>query len=74
VCNGQLIIPTESGNPCGRDFTLSDGVTYRWEGCGGDTWVMWENGEQGGNLGDCVYQSETWDCGGDEVVGNWLCG
>lgn len=73
-CNGQTILLTSAGSPCGYKFTLDDGVTYHWEGYGGDTWLMWESGNKGGNLGGCEYVTESWMCGGEKVEGTWLCG
>ncbi|KAK2734447.1 hypothetical protein FQN57_001682 [Myotisia sp. PD_48] len=64
-------IVSSGTNPCERPFTLSDGVTYTWHGCGGETWVTWGNNQV---LGECTYSPESRRCSGFDVAGNWLCG
>ncbi|GAB1318534.1 hypothetical protein MFIFM68171_08744 [Madurella fahalii] len=69
---------TESGGwACDVPFTLTDGVVYRWHGCGAETWVTWAEGEDGERrmLGPCRFvPTEEVLCGELNVRGNWLCG
>ncbi|KAF2117855.1 hypothetical protein BDV96DRAFT_644192 [Lophiotrema nucula] len=80
ACSGTSIVATGSGIPCDYPFRLSDGVEYRWTGCGGDTWVTWDNGSSQGRLGNCVYRQRSEQCSGvgrglrGNVTGNWYCG
>lgn len=52
ACDGTVILKGTE-NPCEHPFTLSDGITYTWHGCGGNTDVTWGNGDFLRKL--CVY-------------------
>ncbi|KAK4185219.1 hypothetical protein QBC35DRAFT_476555 [Podospora australis] len=85
-CNYVTIVSSSdvgTTDPCGIPFTLPDGVTYTWEGCGGYTTVKYRLGQQGEDtsLGKCAYTGGKIFDGCPEVVegevvvqGNWVCG
>ncbi|KAI1491304.1 hypothetical protein F5X96DRAFT_631975 [Biscogniauxia mediterranea] len=70
-CHYQTIVPDDE-TPCDHPFTLENGITYTWRGCGENTWL-----EYGGDdifLGNCDYSAHEWTCGGDTVNAQWICG
>jgi len=69
ACEYAVIVKTGE-NPCGHPFTLGDGVTYQWNGCGSSTWVTWGSNQL---LGYCSALPKNWTCPGVIVQGNWFC-
>lgn len=61
----------EHETPCDHPFTLADGVTYQWRGCGGDRWVKLGNSNQ--LFWYCSAVPQNWTCNDVVVQGNWLC-
>ena len=58
-------------NPCEASFTLRDGITYTWHGCGGDTWMTWGRGVE---LGKCNYMPLSTRCNQYWVNASFICG
>ncbi|KAG7124583.1 hypothetical protein HYQ44_001768 [Verticillium longisporum] len=79
-CRSAVPYAAPGRAPCDQPFELSDGLTYRWRGCGQlPTYVTWAVGADGDEtrLGVCgdVPPAARWDCGGGQTLAaEWLCG
>ncbi|KAG7139282.1 hypothetical protein HYQ45_003686 [Verticillium longisporum] len=80
ACRSAVPYAAPGRAPCDQPFELSDGLTYRWRGCGQlPTYVTWAVGADGDEtrLGVCddVPPAARWDCGGGQTLAaEWLCG
>jgi hypothetical protein len=63
-CNRNTARPLGEGNFCGKEVTLSNTFTYRFQGCGGPIWSEIKNSDGSWSFNsNCQGVSSRFNCG-----------